>query len=133
MPNQLAASKRRKSLAEHRAVLAALDVIARREGTTVTALLRQAGRELVRKHALVPEQAQAIRAAVWAFAPQMPSRFRTAAQLARFKRRRREFEQLVLDLQAVEPSVIQARNTAIPPGCEIRILGLHPHHATTDL
>ena len=40
MPNQLAKSKRRQSLAEHEAVLAALAEIARREDTTVMALMR---------------------------------------------------------------------------------------------
>jgi len=42
MPNQLAQSKRRQSLAEHAAVLAALSTIARWEHTTVMALLREA-------------------------------------------------------------------------------------------
>ncbi len=54
MPNQLAKSKRRQSLAEHEAVLAALAEIARREDTTVMALLRQAARELVRKRGSTP-------------------------------------------------------------------------------
>ena len=42
MPNQLATSKRRQSLAEHAGVLTALSLIARRENTTVMALLREA-------------------------------------------------------------------------------------------
>ena len=54
MPNQLSKSKRRQSLAEHEAVLAALAEIARREKTTVMALLRQATRELVKKKATEP-------------------------------------------------------------------------------
>src|ERR1700679_2423843 len=75
MPNQLAKSKRRQSLAEHEAVLAALAEIARSEDTTVMALLRQAARELVRKRGTAPAQAKALSAVVWQSAPQMPAQF----------------------------------------------------------
>ncbi len=43
VPNQLASTKRRQSLAEPASVLAALAEIARREGTTAMALMRQGG------------------------------------------------------------------------------------------
>jgi hypothetical protein len=72
MPNQLSKSKRRQSLAEHEAVLAALAEIARREDTTVMALLRQATRELVRNRAAEPIQAERLRQLVWKKAPRMP-------------------------------------------------------------
>ena len=133
MPNQLATSKRRTSLAEHRAVLAALAVLAAREGTTVTTLLRQAARELVRRYASKPEYVEALREAVWSDAPRMPTRFRTAAELARFRRRLREFDELVLELQLEEPSTIQARNSAIPSPCEIRVLEFPDRHLAADV
>src|SRR5476651_929096 len=99
MPNQLAKPKRRQSLAEHEAVLAALAEIARCERTTVMALLRQAARDLVRQRATAPAQAKTLRRIVARLAPRMPARFQTAAQVARFKRAQREFDQVQLDLR----------------------------------
>ena len=122
MPNQLAQSKRRQSLAVHEAVLAALAEIARREGTTVMALLRQAARELVRKRRATPAQAKALRAVVWRSAPRMPAQFKTAAQLARFKRAQREFDQVLLDLQLASPDLIQERNSLVPSRQAIRLV-----------
>src|ERR1035441_3904626 len=111
MPNQLSKSKRRQSLAEHEAVLAALAEIARRDDTTVMALLRQATREWVKKRAAEPIQAERLRRLVWQKAPQMPARFKTAAQVARFKRAQREFDQVLLDLALASPTTIQQRNS----------------------
>ena len=122
MPNQLAQSKRRQSLAEHEAVLAALAEIARREDTTVMALLRQAARELVRKRGATPAQAKALRAIVWRSAPRMPAQFKTAAQVARFKRAQREFDQVVLDLQLASPDTIQERNSLVPSRQAVRLI-----------
>jgi hypothetical protein len=111
MPNQLSASKRRQSLAEHAAVLAALAQIAKREQTTVMALLREAAREVVRKRAQQTDQADQLRATVWNSAPRPPKQFKTAAQLARFKRAQREFDQVVLEMQLAAPQDVQARNS----------------------
>jgi hypothetical protein len=130
MPNQLAKSKRRQSLAEHEAVLAALAEIARRENTTVMALLRQAARELVRQRGSIPAQAKALSAVVWRSAPQMPAQFKTAAQVARFKRAQREFDQVVLDLQLASPDAIQERNSLIPSRQAICLIDFDHAHAT---
>ena len=75
MPNQLAQSKRRQSLAEHAAVLAALSTIARWEHTTVMALLREAARDAVRKRVALPAHAAELRAMIAPMAPRMPPRF----------------------------------------------------------
>ena len=133
MPNQLAQSKRRQSLAEHEAVLAALAEIARREDTTVMALLRQAARELVRKKRTTPAQAKALSAVVWRSAPQMPAQFKTAAQLARFKRAQREFDQVVLDLQLASPDAIQERNSLVNSRQAIRLIDFDRAHATAAI
>ncbi len=130
MPNQLAKSKKRQSLAEHEAVLAALAEIARREDTTVMALLRQAARELVRKRGATPAQAKALSAIVWRSAPQMPAQFKTAAQVARFKRAQREFDQVVLDLQLASPDAIQERNSLVNSHQAIRLIDFDRAHAT---
>ena len=130
MPNQLSKSKRRQSLAEHEAVLAALAEIARREDTTVMALLRQATRELVKRRATEPIQAERLRQAVWAKAPRMPAYFKTAAHVARFKRTQREFDQVLLDLALASPQTIQQRNSAISPRRTIRMIDFDQAHAT---
>ena len=129
MPNQLAQSKRRQSLAEHGAVLAALAAIARRERTTVMALLREAARDVVKKRAAMPAQAAALRALVWRMAPQMPARFKTPAQLARFKRAQREFDQVILDLQLATPATIQDRNSLVSSRPTIRVTDFDLAHA----
>lgn len=133
MPNQLAKSKRRQSLAEHEAVLAALAEIARREDTTVMALLREAAREVVRKRAAFPAQADAMRALVLPLAPKMPARFKTPAQVARFKRAQREFDQVVLDLKLATPAAIQSRNSVVATHQTVRLIDFDRAHATASL
>jgi hypothetical protein len=129
MPNQLSKSKRRQSLAEHEAVLAALAEIARFESTSVMALLRQATRELVRQRATIPTRAKTLRSIVSRLSPRMPARFQTAAQVARFKRAQREFDQVLLDLRLASPATVQARNSFVPPHQNIRVLDFDQAHA----
>lgn len=131
MPNQLSKSKRRQSLAEHEAVLAALAEIARAEQTTVMALLREATRNFVRKKASSPGSAERLRQTIWQKAPRMPAHFRTAAQVARFKRAQREFDQVLLDLALASPQTIQQRNSFAPPRRPIRIIDFDQAHAAT--
>jgi hypothetical protein len=129
MPNQLASTKRRRSLAENEAVLAALAEIARLEGTTVMALLRQAVRDTVRARADDPAQATRLRSVVMPFRPEPPERFVTAAQLTRFKRAQREFDEVLLALQLASPDALQSRNSIVASHCKIRILELKRNHA----
>ena len=133
MPNQLASSKRRQSLAEHQAVLAALVKIAAMENTTVMALLRQAGRDLVKSRMSQSARAKVLRSVVWKFAPKMPVRFKTAAQLARFKREQRAFDRVVMDLQLADPSTIQQHNSIVSARHSVQILELNHSHATGSL
>lgn len=129
MPNQLSKSKRRQSLAEHEAVLATLADIARREKTTVMALLHEATRDLVRQRASAPLAAERLRQAVWKKAPKMPAHFKTAAQVARFKRAQREFDQVLLDLALASPQAIQQRNSVVSPRRVIRLIDFDQAHA----
>lgn len=129
MPNQLAQSKRRQSLAEHAAVLAALATIAKRESTSVMALLRSAARQAVRQRATMPQHAAAVQSAVWQLAPRMPARFKTPAQLSRFKRAQREFDQVLLDLQIASPAEVQARNSIAQANRPVRLLNFAHAHA----
>ena len=132
MPNQLSKFKRRQSLAEHEAVLAALAEIARREDTTVMALLRQATRELVKNRASEPIQTERLRQLVWQKAPRMPARFKTAAQVARFKRAQREFDQVILDLALASPQAIQQRNSIASPQRAVRMINFDLAHASAS-
>ncbi|HWA25731.1 MAG TPA: hypothetical protein VG734_08730 [Lacunisphaera sp.] len=111
MPNQLCRSKRRQSLAEHTAVLAALAWIAENESTTVMALMRGAVRDIVRQRVQSSVQLEQLRAVVWQQAPVMPARIKSAAQLARFKRAQRAFDRVIMDLQLATPDEVQARNS----------------------
>ena len=121
MPNQLAQSKRRASLAEHEAVLAALSTIARREGTTVMDLLREGARQVVRSRTGTPAQLVAVRKSVWACAPKLPARFKSAAHAARFKRAQREFDVVVQELNLADPMAVQQRNSLVPSGRDVRV------------
>jgi hypothetical protein len=129
MPNQLSKSKRRQSLAEHEAVLAALAEIARTEGTTVMALLREAARNLVKKRVSDPKHAEHLRKMVLLMAPPMPAHFKTAAQVSRFKRAQREFDQVVLELGLASPQTIQQRNSVVRSPSVMRLVDFDHAHA----
>jgi hypothetical protein len=129
MPNQLACGKRRQSVAEHQAVLAALAEIARHEDTTSAALLREAMRAVVRDRAANSGHREGLCALVMAFSPKAPERIGTAAALARFKRAQREFDQLVLDLGLATPDAVQTRNSVVSSTCRVRVLELEKSHA----
>jgi hypothetical protein len=121
LPNQLSKSKRRQSLAEHEAVLAALGEIARLDKTTVMALLREATRDLIRRKLGAVAYSDRLRQAVWRNAPKEPKRFMTARQVARFKRAQREFDQVLLDLAIETPRTIQERNSAFAAKVQIHL------------
>jgi hypothetical protein len=122
VPNQLSQSKRRASLAEHEAVLAALATIARSERTTVMDLLREGARQVVRSRSSDPAKATAVQKSIWACAPKMPTRFKSAAHVSRFKRAQREFDTLVQELDIAAPSVVQQRNSLVPVRSDIKVL-----------
>jgi chorismate mutase len=131
MPNQLSKSKRRQSLAEHEAVLAALAAIARRDNTTVMALLRQATRELVKQRAGDPTLRKTLQQLIFPRAPQMPKRFTTAAQVARFKRAQREFDQVLLDLELSSPQDVQQHNSVVSSRQAIHVIDFSQAYASS--
>jgi len=126
MPNQLAKNKRRKSLAEHEAVLIALEEVARMEGTSSMALMREAIRDTIRKHTSDSLHSNRLRKAVMSCAPKPDRHFSSAAQLSRFKRSQREFDQILLDLHLTDPETVEKRNSIISPASKIRVLELEP-------
>ncbi len=112
-------------------VLAALSAIARRERTTVMALLREAARDAVRKRVAQLANAAELRAVIAPLAPRMPPRFKTASQLARFKRSQRDFDQVVLDLALATPQEVQARNSVVPAHQRVRLINFDQAHASS--
>ena len=97
------------------------------------ALIREAARDVVRKRTTSPAQVDAMRALVWQMAPKMPARFKTAAQVSRFKRAQREFDQVVLDLKIDTPSSIQNRNSVVRADQTVRLIDFDRAHATATL
>ena len=111
MPNQLSRLKKRKTVAEHAAVLAMLERIAEREGTTSTDLIRDAARKVVREHVRNKASSESLRQILEVYAPVPPSRARSPKQLSRYKKECREFDELAMDLGLDAPSEVQRRNS----------------------
>ncbi len=124
MPNQVAKTKKRKSLTEHKAVFAALTEIVRQEGSSEMGVMRRALRDFIAKNADDPVQRERLRAAVMQCAPQPPETFNSPGELSSFKRRQRTFDQLLLDLNLETSASVDARNSVISPGCEMHVLEL---------
>lgn len=125
MPNQLAKNKLRKSLAEHAAVLKALEEVARLENTSSMALMREAIRETIRKHISdSQQQSDRLRKIVMSYAPKPDQHFSSTSQLSRFKRSQREFDQILLDLQLSDSDTVEKHNSIISPTSKIRVLEL---------
>jgi DNA-binding NarL/FixJ family response regulator len=111
MPNQLAQSKKRMTVAEEASVLAALEVIAQADNRTVTDLLRQGARRIIAERVANPELRKAIRRVLEMHAPVMPKQFRSPAKVSKFKRSQREFDQLLKELNLFEAEELQRRNS----------------------
>ena len=129
MPNQLAKNKRRKSVAEHEAVLTALEEVARIEGISSMALMREAIRDKIRKHVSDTLQAKRIRKAVMSCAPRYDTQIDSPSQLSRLKRSQRAFDQILLDLKLTDPETVEKRNSIISPASRIRVLELEHKNA----
>lgn len=111
MPNQLAQTKKRKTVAEHAAVLALLDRIAEAEGTTSTELLRSAAREVVRQYAGRESFREDLDSVFQSYQPKLLQTMQSAKDLSRYKRETREYDELALDLGLQNAEEIQARNS----------------------
>ncbi|MCC5835716.1 MAG: hypothetical protein JJU20_13360 [Opitutales bacterium] len=121
MPNQLSQSKKRVTVAEHRAVLAALDVIAKAENSTVTDLLRRTLRQIVIEHAHDPSISGKLRSALEQHAPVMPEAFLSPAKVSKFKKEQREFDQFLHELKLASPEELQERNSLVSRSQSVRL------------
>jgi len=129
MPNQISDTKKRKSMTEHRAVLAILEMIAQQEGTTSMELMREAVRKSIRNRVKSSCGKNRLLPLVMQFAPIPPEKFSTAAQMSRFKRSQRELDKLLLDLDLATPESIESMNSIVSPKCKIRVFELEQRNA----
>ena len=111
MPNQLAEAKKRKTVAEHAAVLALLDRIASKEHTTSTELIRKAARDSIRRHAEDPRLQNELRELLQTYEPKLPSKTKDPKALTRFKQNSREFDALAVDLGLRRVEDLQRQNS----------------------
>lgn len=111
MPNQLAETKKRKTVAEHAAVLALLDHIAAKEHTTSTELLRKAARDSIRSHTADPGLQNELRDLLHTYEPKLPVKAKDPKALTRFKQDSREFDALAVDLGLRRAEELQRRNS----------------------
>lgn len=122
MPNQLAQFKKRTSLAEHEAVLAVLSELAREDGVTVADLFREGAREMIARRAQDETVAQRLHKVVLAHAPGPPENFKTSAQVSRFKREQRQFDELLQRLHLADPTELQERNSLVSSRTRVRLV-----------
>jgi predicted RNA-binding Zn ribbon-like protein len=122
MANQLARGKCRKSMAEHKAVIALLEEIASEERVSAMSLMRQAIRRLVRERIAESARPEDFKSAAMEFCPTVPAKVRTARDLSRFKKEQREFDQVLLELHLSGPEAIEERNSVVAPNCKIEVL-----------
>jgi len=111
MPNQLARSKKRKTVAEHSAVLEMLELVAEKESKTSSELLREAARSIIRRHARSRDSMVDLLKAFEAFAPRLPADVREPRDLARYKMECREYDLLALELGLKQVSDVQEVNS----------------------
>ena len=111
-------------------MLATVEMISSRENRTVVDVLREAIRELIKRRAEDPSLAELLRSEVWKLAPRVPPKMRTSAQVSRFKREQREFDQVILDLNLAAPMEIEARNSIARPDQPIRLIGFGNAYTT---
>lgn len=124
MPNQLSKTKRRKSLTEHEAVLFILEKLAQQAETTSMNLMRQAVRELIKKRTKNSLNKKELLSSIMKFAPIIEQGISTPSQLSRFKRRQREFDKVLLDLNLLDSESIENQNSIVSPHCDIHVLEL---------
>jgi len=124
MPNQLSKSKKRISVAEHCAVLAVLEALAKVENLTVSDMIKQSARSLIAERAADPNLSRKFRRIVSEHAPVIPDTFRSPAKVARYKREQREYDALLQELNIVQPEELQERNSLASKPHQVRLASL---------
>ncbi|MEX2381052.1 MAG: hypothetical protein WD490_01600 [Opitutales bacterium] len=122
MPNQLAQFKKRTSLVEHEAVLAVLSELAREDGVTVADLFRKGAREMIARRARDTVVARRLHKVIMAYAPSPPAVLNNRAQVSRFKREQRQFDELLQRLHLADSTELQERNSVVSSSTRVKLV-----------
>lgn len=128
MPNQLCADKSRRSFIEDKALLDALDEVARSESRSSASLIRDALRGYLRDRTQSEDVARVVRKVIRDHKPAMPTVMKTPAAVSRFKAAQRRHDALALALGVETPEEIQARNSVYAPTAKVRVLNFASAH-----
>ena len=128
MPNKLSDVKMRKTLTEHKAVIAVLEKIAQEKNVTIMELMREGIRNEIRKNARNNNARKEILNVFKNFEPALNEDLCSPAELAKFKREQRNFDNLMLDLNLETPDHIEKNNSVVSPSAEIKVLELEKQH-----
>ena len=119
MPNQLSATKKRKTIAEHAMVWSVLDELARQRDTTSTELVRKAVHEYLKRNieSLSKEDRETFRRAAYQHAPKLPKNLKTHQQVQVFKGQQRHMDTLLMETGITTPQEMQRINsiTSVKP------------------
>ena len=129
MPNKLSDAKMRKTLTEHKSVIAILDRIAQDCNTTTMELMRKAIRNEIRMYARQEAKRDEISGIIKEFEPKISENVTSPTDIAKFKCKQRDFDRLLLELDLETPESIEKKNSLIPPASKIRVLELETQHA----
>ena len=108
MPNKLSDVKMRKTLTEHKSVIAVLGKIAREKNMSLMDLMREGIRNEIRRYAEYERAREAVLNVLKDFEPVPENEWSSPAELAKFKRKQRCFDRLILDLKLKTPDNIEA-------------------------
>ncbi len=124
MPNQLSNTKVRKSITEHKAVIAILNEIAKNEEVPVMELMKQSIRNLISEYIDNSVDKKKYHSIIEDFSPNIPNAFQSKRELSSFKHNLREFDKLLLDLHLSSTEEIERQNSLIPIDSKIKIMEL---------
>jgi pilus assembly protein TadC len=119
----------RKTLTEHKSVIAVLGKIAREKNMSLMDLMREGIRNEIRRYAENERAREVVFDILKDFEPVPEDEWRSPAELAKFKRKQRCFARLMLDLKLKTPDNIEKDNSAVPSSAEIRVLEFEEYHA----
>ena len=129
MPNKLSDEKMRKTLTEHKAVIAMLEKVAADKNTTIMNLMRDGIRSEIRRYAADEAKRLKIYGIAKMFEPTINKESLSPADLARFKRKQRDFDSLLMELNLETPERMEEMNSIVSPTTPIRIREFSGDHA----
>jgi len=128
MPNKLSDVKMRKTLTEYKAVIAVLKKIAQEKNMSIMELMREGIRNEIRKYASDHQKRRETLDILNNYEPKLGQEYSSSAELAKFKRKQRDFDNLMLELQLKTPHSIEKDNSVIPPSAKIKVLEFGEDH-----